>query len=81
MTLSTTRTDDLLADGAAQATALVDGYQVAYYVAAGLLVAAIALAALLLRSRPATAAGPTAEVEPELAAVAEVDADREKVLV
>jgi EmrB/QacA subfamily drug resistance transporter len=48
-TLSTTRTDNLLAEGASQATALVDGYQLAYFVAAGLLVAAVALAVGVLK--------------------------------
>ena len=48
-TLSTTRTENLVADGAAQATALVDGYQLAYFVAVGFLAAAVALAITVLK--------------------------------
>jgi len=63
-TLSTTRTENLLAEGAGQASALVDGYQLAYFVAVGLLGAAVALAVTVLKPVPA----------PE-AAVAELDLD------
>jgi EmrB/QacA subfamily drug resistance transporter len=48
-TLSTTRTENLVAEGASQASALVDGYQLAYFVAVGLLGAAIALAVGVLK--------------------------------
>ena len=48
-TLSTTRTETLVAEGASQASALVDGYQLAYFVAVGLLGAAIALAVGVLK--------------------------------
>jgi len=47
-TLSTERTNELLADGAARASALVDGYQLAFTIGAGFLAVAIALAATLL---------------------------------
>jgi len=47
-TLSTGRTNDLLAEGAARAPALVDGYQLAFTVGAGFVAVAIALAATLL---------------------------------
>jgi EmrB/QacA subfamily drug resistance transporter len=48
-TLSTTRTDNLVAEGASQVSALVDGYQLAYFVAVGLLGAAVALAVGVLK--------------------------------
>jgi EmrB/QacA subfamily drug resistance transporter len=63
--LSTTRTDNLLADGASQASALVDGYQLAYFVAVGFLAAAVALAIAVLKPVPA----------PDEAGVAELDLD------
>ncbi len=52
-TLSTTRTEDLLARGESQAAALTDGYALAFTIGAGLLVAALALAAAALRPAPA----------------------------
>lgn len=48
-TLSSDRTNDLLADGAGRATALVDGYQLAFTIGAGFLAVAIILAATLLQ--------------------------------
>lgn len=63
-TLSATRTDTLLGDGAARATALTEGYQLAFTTAAGLVAVAIVIAAVVLRS-PAAATAPA--VEPELA--------------
>ena len=48
--LATSRTDGLLADGEVLATALTSGYQLAFAIAAGLLVAAIGFAAVMLRS-------------------------------
>jgi EmrB/QacA subfamily drug resistance transporter len=51
-TLSTTRTEDRLAEGAANATALVDGYQLAFFVGAGFAAAAIALAITVLEPSP-----------------------------
>jgi predicted MFS family arabinose efflux permease len=63
--LSTTRTENLLADGASQASALVDGYQLAYFVAVGFLAAAVALAISVLK--PVAA--------PEEADVTELDVD------
>jgi EmrB/QacA subfamily drug resistance transporter len=47
-TLSTTRTDNLLASGESTASALTDGYQLAFIVGAGIVVAAIAVAFGLL---------------------------------
>jgi EmrB/QacA subfamily drug resistance transporter len=52
-TLSSTRTDERLADGASKASALVDGYQLAFFVGAGFAAAAIALALTVLEPAPA----------------------------
>jgi EmrB/QacA subfamily drug resistance transporter len=49
-TLATTRTDNLLADGGATASALTSGYHLAFVIGAGLVVAAIGLALTVLRS-------------------------------
>ena len=57
-TLATERTESALADGESVASALNSGYHVAYLVAAGLVVVAIAVALSTLRS-------PAAEAEPE----------------
>jgi EmrB/QacA subfamily drug resistance transporter len=51
-TLSTTRSDTLLARGEPAASALTDGYQLAFAIGAGLVLAAIAVAATMLRSEP-----------------------------
>jgi MFS family permease len=59
-TLATSRTDDLLADGASNASALTEGYQLAFAVGAALLVVAVALAAFLLQRPPA----PVAQEQP-----------------
>jgi EmrB/QacA subfamily drug resistance transporter len=47
-TLSTSRTDTLLASGETDATALTDGYQLAFVIGAGLLIAAISIAITVL---------------------------------
>jgi EmrB/QacA subfamily drug resistance transporter len=62
-TLSTTRTDNLLAEGASQASALVDGYQLAYFVAVGFLAAAVALAVSVLKKPEAQREAEVAELE------------------
>ncbi len=62
-TLSTSRTEGLLADGQSTASALVDGYHLAFAVAAGLVIVAIALAVAVLR--------PEARAAEEVAARAE----------
>jgi EmrB/QacA subfamily drug resistance transporter len=49
-TLSTTRTDGLLADGASTASALTGGYHLAFGIGAGFVAAAAVLAVTLLRS-------------------------------
>ncbi|HEX8120708.1 MAG TPA: DHA2 family efflux MFS transporter permease subunit [Solirubrobacteraceae bacterium] len=50
-TLSTSRSDSVLADGAGQTAALVEGYQLALVVAAALVTASVALAVAVLRPR------------------------------
>jgi EmrB/QacA subfamily drug resistance transporter len=47
-TLSTTRSGDLVADGASTASALTSGYHLAFVIGAGLVVSAVALTATLL---------------------------------
>ena len=51
-TLSTTRTDTLIESGEPAASALTDGYRLAFVIAAGLVVTAIAIALTVLRSEP-----------------------------
>lgn len=64
-TLSTTRTDGLIADGASEASALVDGYTLAFTVAAVLVAGAIVLSVVVLKSpRAVPAAEAEAEAEP-----------------
>ena len=54
-TLATSRTNDLLADGESAASALTGGYHLAFGIGAGLVVAAIVVAATVLRSERAVA--------------------------
>jgi len=63
-TLATTETDRLRAAGEPAATALTGGFQVAYLVGAGLVLAAIAVAVAGLRSDRAGAAQPSARRRP-----------------
>ena len=63
-TLSTERTNSLLADGEGQLQALNSGYHVAYLIGAGLAAIAVAIAVFVLR-RPAPAAMPAHGAEPE----------------
>jgi EmrB/QacA subfamily drug resistance transporter len=63
-TLSTERTNSLLADGEGQLRALNSGYHVAYLIGAGLAAIAVAIAVFVLRS-PAPAAMPAHGAEPE----------------
>jgi MFS family permease len=62
-TLATERTDGLLADGQPTASALNSGYHLAYLVGAALVVAAIAVAAGVLRSAAPAAAEGEADAE------------------
>jgi EmrB/QacA subfamily drug resistance transporter len=64
-TLATSRTEDLLTGGEPTASALTEGYQLAFIVAAGLVVAAIAIALTVLRSERAAAAEIEAQSEVE----------------
>jgi MFS family permease len=74
-TLSTSRTDSQLADGASTAAALVDGYQLAFFVGAGFASLAIAFALTVLES-PAAIEEDVAMIE-ELPDVELEDAVRE----
>lgn len=49
VTMSTTRTDDKLAEGMSQAAALTDGFQLAFAIGAGLVLAAVVLAVTVLK--------------------------------
>jgi len=49
VTMSTTRTDDKLAEGMSQAAALTDGFQLAFAIGAGLVLAGVVLAVLILK--------------------------------
>jgi MFS family permease len=62
-TLSTERTNGLLADGEASASALNSGYHLAYLIGAALVVLAIVVAATVLQSEEAAKA--TVEPEPQ----------------
>ena len=64
-TFSATHTEDRLADGASRAVALVDGYQLAFIIAAGFAAAAIAFAATVLEPTPETAIEELPDVELE----------------
>jgi EmrB/QacA subfamily drug resistance transporter len=63
-TLSTTRTDSLLASGESSSSALTSGYHLAFVIATGLVVAGLVFALTLLRSEPLVAE--EAQPEPEL---------------
>jgi hypothetical protein len=54
-TLSSSRTNHLLADGESAASALTGGYHLAFAIGAGLVIAAIVVAAVVLRSETAVA--------------------------
>jgi EmrB/QacA subfamily drug resistance transporter len=56
-TLSSTRSDDLIHRGKATASALTSGYHLAFLIGAGLVGAAIAIAATVLQPEPGTAGG------------------------
>jgi EmrB/QacA subfamily drug resistance transporter len=62
-TLATSRTEDLLADGASRASALTDGYQLAFIVAAGLVAVAVVIALTVLRSEKQAAAEVEAQAQ------------------
>jgi EmrB/QacA subfamily drug resistance transporter len=73
-TLSTERTNSLLADGEGQLQALNSGYHVAYLIGAGLAAIAVAIAVFVLRSprpeeMPVQAEAPHAQADPALSEV------------
>jgi EmrB/QacA subfamily drug resistance transporter len=63
-TLSTTRSDALLEQGKSTAAALTEGYQLAFLIGAGLVVAAIAVALTVLQPAPEAVPEPEGEAEP-----------------
>jgi EmrB/QacA subfamily drug resistance transporter len=64
-TLSTERSDSLIASGTAQASALTSGYHLAYLVGAGLAAAAVAIAIFVLKPTPMPAGHEAGEPEPQ----------------
>ena len=70
-TLASTRSDDLLGERQPTASALTDGYQLAFLVAGGLVLAALVVAATVLRAPAAVAveeeSAPAAEAYSEAA--------------
>jgi EmrB/QacA subfamily drug resistance transporter len=66
-TLSTTRSQHLLSNGDSSASALTSGYHLAFAIAAGLVIASIAIALSVLRSEAVAAAEVEAGAEPESA--------------
>jgi MFS family permease len=72
-TLSTSHTNDLLAEGQSAASALTGGYHLAFGIGAGLVIAAIGIAATVLRSERAVAveAAPAAQRAAEEVAYSE----------
>jgi EmrB/QacA subfamily drug resistance transporter len=63
-TLSTTRTSDALHDGLSQTAALTEGYQLAFTLAAALVVGAIVVAVTVLQSAPKVVVVHEEEAEP-----------------
>jgi hypothetical protein len=63
-TVSASRTSSLIAQGRPVAVALTDGYHLAFWIACGLVIAAMAVAATVLRSQPALP--PASQPVPEL---------------
>jgi EmrB/QacA subfamily drug resistance transporter len=64
-TLSTTRTDSLLHSGHSTASALTDGYHLAFAIGVGLVLGAIVVALAVLQPAPQSTAESTDEVEAE----------------
>ncbi len=62
-TLSTTRSDNLIADGESTASALTGGYHLAFWIGAGLVVVSIAIALAVIEAVKAPAHGEQAEGE------------------
>jgi EmrB/QacA subfamily drug resistance transporter len=64
-TLSSTRTESLLASGTAPDAALTSGFHLAFWIGAGLVAAAVAVTALVVRTRPVVEEAERVD-EPEL---------------
>jgi EmrB/QacA subfamily drug resistance transporter len=75
-TLSTTRTETLIADGASTSSALTSGFHLAFLIGAGLVLAAIGVALTVLQPAAAAEEGAADEAEP---AEAEAEAGAEPV--
>jgi MFS family permease len=70
-TLSTSHTNKLLAQGQSQAAALTGGYQLAFWIATGLVLVGIGVSVAVLRPQPASAVQhERAEDEPALSEAA-----------
>jgi hypothetical protein len=70
-TLSTTRTENRLADGASTASALTSGYHLAFVIGAGLVVAALLVSLIVIeRVKPARQGVEEAEGEPAISEAA-----------
>ena len=71
--MSASRTSALIAHGRPVAVALADGYHLAFWIAFGLVIAAVAVAATVLRPRRAEAAPASVETiqQPTLAGCAD----------
>jgi MFS family permease len=65
-TLATTRTEHLLAGGDSTASALTGGYHLAFFIGAGLVIAAIGVALTVLEPRAVPVEQQVSEPEPEL---------------
>ena len=65
-TVSESRTDALLDEGKAVASALTSGYHVAFWIGAGLVLVALAVAATVLKPVPKEAMQAHGEEEPAL---------------
>jgi hypothetical protein len=66
-TLATSRTDSLVEDGASTASALTDGYQLAFTIGAAFLIAALVMAVTVLRPESAVAVEGAQQENVELA--------------
>jgi hypothetical protein len=69
--VSTSRTNSLLADGGAHATSLLAGYHLAYVVAAAIVAAGMIAAVTLIRSRPVPLPTPGREAAEPAAATSQ----------
>jgi MFS family permease len=64
-TVAASRSDGLIADGESRASALTSGYHLAFWIGAGLVLAAIAIAATVLKAEPVEGAHEVGDVAQE----------------